>query len=508
MKQYLMAHDLGTSGNKATLFTTDGELVGSEVISYDAHYFNDGWVEQNPEDWWNAVCVSGKNLIRKTNIDSKDILAVSFSGQMMGCLCVDKEGNPLRPSIIWADQRAVKETQKLENKISQWDFYQLIGHRNTPSYGIQKLMWVKEHEPEVYKNTYKVLNAKDYIVLKLTGKFFTDPSDANSCGCYELESGKWSERIIEYAEVDFDKFPEIKPSTYIAGTIKKEASVVCGLSEDTKVVIGAGDGVVANIGCGSIAPGKTYSCMGTSAWITSTSEKPVYDKKMRVVTWPHVIPGLYAPNGTMQYAGGSYSWLKNTLCDVEGLGILTDAVEPYVYLNKKASESSVGANGLIFLPHLLGERAPRWNPNVKGAWIGMTPETNRSDIIRSVLEGVSMNLEICLQILRKEIKIEKIMIVGGGARSDVWRQIMADIYDVDITVPMLLEESNSMGAAVIAGVGCGIYKDFDIINKFIQIKEETKPNPVAVKAYKKIKEIFEMSYCALEKVFESMKGIV
>ncbi|MBA4698308.1 MAG: xylulokinase [Ruminococcus sp.] len=504
MAKYILAHDLGTSGNKATLFSEDGRLIKSEVFSYDTHYFNDTWVEQNADDWWDAVCKTSNSLITSTGVDPGEIGAISFSGQMMGCLCVDRNGKPLRPSIIWADQRAQAQVAQIEAHMSQQEFYHIAGHRNTASYGVQKLMWIRDNEPDIYEQTYKVLNAKDYIVLKLTGKFYTEPSDANSMTCFDLNTFQWSEKILKYAKIDPDKLPEIKPSTFIAGGVTAGAAAETGLMEGTPVVMGGGDGVVANIGCGSIAPGKTYCCMGTSAWITTTAEKPIFDEQMRTVTWAHVIPGLYAPNGTMQYAGGSYNWLKNTICTMEAYKAEKEDTSPYLYMNELIAESTVGANGTIFLPYLLGERAPRWNPDAKGAWIGMKPETTRGDILRSVLEGVTMNLSICLDILRTQIEIDEITVVGGGAKGAVWRQIMADVYNAKIQVPSLLEEGSSMGAAVIGGVGAGIFKDFTAIDRFINIESVHTPEPEAVKAYAPVKETFEECYFALENVFKKM----
>ena len=194
--KYILAHDLGTSGNKATLFSDEGKMITSEVFRYDCHYFNTNWAEQDPEDFWKAICVTSRNLIDKARIDPGDIAAVSFSGQMMGCLCVDKQGNPLRPSIIWADQRAQAQAAALGEQISLRDFYHIAGHRNSASYGLQKLMWVRDNEPEVYAKTYKALNAKDFIVLRLTGKFYTEPSDATSNACIDLNTLQWSEKIV------------------------------------------------------------------------------------------------------------------------------------------------------------------------------------------------------------------------------------------------------------------------------------------------------------------------
>ena len=279
MKEYLLAHDLGTSGDKATLFTTEGELVDSEIESYPVHYYNGNWAEQDAEDWWSAFCASTRKLLARTDIQPERIRAVSFSGQMMGCLCVDREGKPLRPSIIWADQRAQQEAEEIEKAISQWEYYQITGHRNTASYGIQKLMWVKKHEPEVYRNTYKMLNAKDFMVQKLTGVFCTDYSDANGCGFFDLKRLDWSEELLKLSGIDRSKLPDVKPSTFCAGKITEEAARQTGLTKETAVIIGAGDGVATNVGAGSVSSGKTFCCMGTSAWITTTSEQPLLDPR-------------------------------------------------------------------------------------------------------------------------------------------------------------------------------------------------------------------------------------
>lgn len=501
MSIYLLAHDLGTSGNKATLFSADGALIDSQVYSYDTHYFNNTWVEQNADDWWRAVCESTRSLIEKTGIDAGDIKAVSFSGQMMGCLCVDKNGTPLRPSIIWADQRAQKQAAQVEEKVSQWDYYRIVGHRNTASYGIHKLMWIRDNEPDIYEQTYKMLNAKDYIVFRLTGTFCTDYSDGNSCGFFDLTKLCWSEELLSYAGISEDKLPNLKPSTFVAGTVTGEAARLTGLMEGTPVVIGSGDGVATNVGAGSITPGRTFCCMGTSAWITTTSEKPIFDEQMRTVTWAHMVPGLYAPNGTMQYAGGSYNWIKNTICKMECYDARVNGKSPYDYMNEQIQESPMGANGILFLPYLLGERAPRWDPNAKGCFLGMKPENTRGDLLRSVLEGITMNLAVVLDVLRTQLPIDEIMVLGGGAKGAVWRQIMADIWNARITVPALLEEAGSMGAAVNGGVGAGIFKDFSAIERFIQIDSIHEPSPGAKEAYKPVRELFDECYFALKDVF-------
>lgn len=504
--KYVIAHDLGTSGNKATLFSEEGKLVGSTVYNYGCHYFNDNWAEQNPDDWWKSICDTTLALIAETGVDPHDIAAVSFSGQMMGCLCVNKNGTPLRPSIIWADQRAQAQQKAIDEHISLPDYYRIVGHRNAASYGMQKLMWVRDNEPDIYAQTYKTLNAKDYIVFKLTGKFFTEPSDASSNACVDLNTLTWSEKIVDISGIDPDKLPEIVPSTHVAGGVTREAAQATGLAVGTPVVMGGGDGVCANVGAGSVRPGKTFSYVGSSSWIATTSEKPVFDEQMRTVTWAHIVPGLYAPNGTMQAAGGSYAWLRNQVCLSEAEQAKKQGMSAYDLINREIEQSPVGSNGVIFLPYLLGERAPRWNPDAKAAFIGLKMENERKDMLRSVLEGVTMNLGIILEILRAQIDIDEILVIGGGAKGAVWRQIMADVYNARIKAPVLLEEATSMGAAVTGGVGVGLFKDFDAIDRFIEINCVHEPNPEAVKAYGPVKGMFELCYQSLLPVYAKMAG--
>lgn len=443
---------------------------------------------------------------KNSNIDPKQIEVVSFSGQMMGCLVVDENGAPLRPSIIWADQRAVKQSAELAESISQTEFYHIVGHRNTPSYGIQKLMWIRDNEPEIYEKTYKVLNAKDYIVYKLTGEFVTDYSDGNGMGCFDLETLTWSNRIVEASKIDIAKLPDLKPSTYQAGVVTPNAAKATGLAEGTKVVIGAGDGVTANIGAGSVKEGKTYCSLGTSAWVTTTSKKPIFDADMRIVTWAHAIPGYYAPNGTMQYAGGSYNWMKEALCQAELQQAKQEGDSPYERINNKIEKAAAGSNGVLFLPYLLGERAPRWDTVSKGSFVGIKSDTTHEEMLRSVVEGVTYNLGIIYDILKEHIEIDDLMVIGGGAKSEIWRQIIADVFQLPVHIPDYLDEAGSMGAAIIGGVGAGLYDSFDVIENFLHIQNSQQPNPQNAEIYQLAKKQFDDFYFALQKVYEKHKN--
>jgi len=499
MEKYILAHDLGTSGNKATLFSLDGKLIKSTVYSYHLITGENNIAEQRADDWWKAVCQTTKELLE--GVKNTDVVAVSFSGQMMGCLCVNDKGEPLYNALIWADMRSTGQESLIRDNIDEIDFYKTTGHRISSSYSLTKLMWIKENEPEVYKNTYKMLNAKDYIIYKLTGRFVTEQSDASSTCFMDLNTLKWSDKIIDIAGIDKKKLPDIISSVDVAGTVTKEAAVLCGLMEGTPVVCGGGDGCCAAVGTGIVKEGIANCCLGTSSWISMATQKPIYDETMATFNFAHIVPGYIMPCGTMQTGGGALSWAVNCLFD----GFDKSKDEIYALVNKEVSLSPNGAKKLLFLPYLIGERSPRWNDKAKGTFLGLTLNHNRGDIFRSVMEGVGYNLDIILNVFRKsDSDIDNLILIGGGARNKIWQQILADIFGVGVLVPDYLEEATSMGAAITAGVGIGAFESFDVVEKFIKIKEENKPNLSKSEKYVEIKKLFNEAYYSLNAVFEKM----
>ena len=503
--KYLIAHDLGTSGDKATLFTTDGELVRSVTEVYDTHFFNDTWAEQNPADWWKAFCEANKKLL--SGIDKSQVAALSFSGQMMGCVAVDKSGNILRPAIIWADQRAQEQEKSIRNEIEEKDFYHTTGHKISASYSVEKLMWIRDNEPDVYKQTYKMLQPKDYLIFRLTGKFCTEYTDASGTNCLDLDKLIWSDRIINITGIDDQKLPELHESTYVAGEIITAMEEETGLKAGTPVVMGGGDGVCAAVGAGSVREGDTFNYLGSSSWVALTSAKPIYDDKLRTYNWAHMVPGMYSPNGTMQAAGNSYQFIKKTICkdleeEAKKLGI-----SPYELMNREIAASPACANGLIYLPYILGERSPRWNSKARGAFVGLKMEHTRGDMLRATVEGILMNLCIILDVFRQEISIDSLNVIGGLAKGDQIRQTLADIYGVKAKRLNWLDEATSMGAAVCAGVGVGEFGDFTAIDKFVQIDDVTEPNKDNYKKYEYLKKCFDNCYYNLLSTYEELAEI-
>lgn len=491
MKQYLIAHDLGTSGDKATLFTTEGEMIRSAVVSYDVDFFGDNRAEQNPQDWWNAFCQATGEILE--GIDPNQVLAISFSAQMQGCLPVDEQGIPLRKSIIWADQRAVKEAAILEEKLGADHIYEVTGHRVSPSYTIEKLMWLKKHEPDIYQKTYKVLQAKDYIIFRLTGKFVTDYSDGSGTQAMDLKKMEWSREILAAAEIDVDKFPELHNATDIAGKVTAHASSACGLGEHTLVICGGGDGPCSAVGAGCVKDGELFTTFGTSAWIGGTSTDPFADEEKVLFCFAHVIPGKYMPCGTMQAAGSAYSYVRRVICDGED----------YHLLDERMKRSPAGAKGLIFLPYLLGERSPRWNSDTSGAYLGIHPEHTKDDYVRAAMEGIAMNLELILKAYRRKMSVVSMILTGGGAKSQVNAGILADVMQVDFQVPDHVEEATSIGAAMIAGVGAGVFGSFDEVGKFLHFRQRYQADREKENVYGFVKQRFELAYQGLLPFFKA-----
>jgi xylulokinase len=500
MQKLILAHDLGTTGNKATLFSEEGKLIASSFAAYSTHYAPGGVAEQDAPDWWEAVCLSTRQLLEKHPTQSVD--AIAFSGQMMGCLCVDREGRPLRRNILYCDQRSIAEEKAFVEKGGADEIYRITGHRASASYGATKLMWIRDHEPEIYRQTHKMLNAKDYLNFRLTGRLVTEPTDASSTNLFDLCAGQWSGPLLVAAGLDPEKLPELVKSTAVVGELTRQAAEALGLRPGIPVVAGAGDGICAGVGAGSVAEGRTYNYLGSSSWVATSSKEPVYDPEKRTFTWAHAVPGLFHPTGTMQTAAGSYAWLRREICHSEAERAAKSGGSPYAEMDKTAAGSPPGAHGLIYLPYLLGERSPRWNPLARGGFIGLTMSHTRSDLVRSVLEGVAMNLAIIVDIFRERgANLDEIVLIGGGARGGVWRQIMADVCQANILQPNYLEEATSIGAANIAGVGAGIFKDFSVVDRFFSIVDRTVPNPATRAAYQTNQVIFDKLYQALAPLF-------
>jgi len=504
MSKYILAHDLGTTANKATLFSVDGELGASALYEYPVSNPHNGWMEQDPEDFWKAVCFSTRELLEKAKVSAFSIIGVCFSGQMMGCLLVDREGKPLRPAIIWADTRAGKQAEEMEKKLGMEYVYRTTGHRISASYSAAKLLWVKDNEGDLYKRVHRMIQAKDYIIFKLTGNYITDYSDASGTNLFNLDGKDWDENILKELRINRSILSDPHPSSDKAGSITAQAARETGLLEGTTVITGGGDGSCACVGSGVVSEGSVYCVLGSSSWISLASKVPLYDPEMRTFTWVHLDPALYTPCGTMQAAGYSYNWYKNTLCQDEIKMANSMGKSAYNLLDDGVLKSPPGAGGLFFLPYLLGERSPRWDHDARGALIGLSVSSGKGDISRAILEGVAFNLKIILDILEKGGGIEEIILIGGGAKGEVWMQILSDIWQKPLAVPVFREEATSIGAAICGGIGVGAFRDYGVIKAFNRIKKIIKPNPALAEQYGVLFKIFDKSYGNLKDIHKEL----
>lgn len=502
MKNYVLAHDLGTTGNKATLYDQNGQLIGSAFHGYGTQFPHTGWAEQDPNDWWDAVCITTKHLLKQTNVMGDAIACVTFSGQMQGCVPLDEQAMPLRSAIIWMDQRAKEQAAYMSERVGAADVYQITGHRLSAAYSLHKILWIRDHQPEVFANTHKFMHAKDTMVARLTGKFVTEPSDASGMNCYDLVGGGWSSQIIDAAEFDVSKLPDVVRAVDVAGEVLPKVAAEVGLPAGTPVVVGGGDGACASVGAGSVEENIAYSYVGSSAWIATASAQPIFDPQYRTFTFGHVVPGLFIPMGTMQTAGAAYQWMRDQLSPLEKQSAEALGVSPYALMNAVAEGAPAGANGLVFLPYLAGERAPRWNPDARAAFLGLTIRHNRADMLRAVLEGVALNLRVILDAFRTQgTDIEAIRAIGGGISGRLWSSIMADVYGVPLQRLRVLEEATSMGAAVIGGVGVGLYPGFEMAKQMNAIADTILPDAANAPAYNGAYAVFEAAYAALEPVY-------
>lgn len=485
----LIAHDLGTTGNKASLHTGSGELLAAVTVRYPVHFAEGGIAEQDPEDWWNAVVGATHSLLERTGTDPSGIAGVVVSGQMNGAVLLDGDCRPVRPAIIWADTRSAAQVDRLLQRFTQREALEILGHQLSPSYSLPKVMWVRDHEPEVWARVRHLALAKDFVVHRLTGRLHTDPSDASSTNAFDIRAGDWSESVIEASGLPRSIFPEVVDSTQVVGTLTSDAAAALGLPASTRVVMGGGDGPIAAVGSGVVGPqDPPYVCMGTSTWISFATTEPAAADP-RIFTFSHVVPGLYVPTATMQAGGGAVEWAS------EVLGA------PVPELVARAEDVRAADEGLFFLPYLLGERSPWFNPDAAGSFAGLSRHHTGAHLMRAVLEGVALNLLLCLDAFGESgFETATIDAIGGGAASDLWLQIMADAWGVTVRRRSVVEEANSLGAAVVGAVGLGL-ADFSAARTLSHVTASFEPDAARTALYREAAGIFSDAYHRLEPWF-------
>lgn len=493
--RYLLGLDIGTSGTKTALFDEEGNTIRTATYGYDLFQPQVGWAEQNPEDWWQAVVNGIKEVIEKSNVKVSDIKGIGLSGQMHGLVLLDKDCKVIRNSIIWCDQRTEKECDYMTEVIGKEKLIKITGNPALTGFTLSKLLWVRNNEPDNYKKIYKILLPKDYIRFKLTNVFATEVSDASGMQMLNISTRNWSEEILNELKIDKSILADVYESVVVSGHVTKEAAKLTKLAVNTPVVGGAGDQAAGAIGNGIVSEGIISTVIGTSGVVFAATDTPRFDEKGRVHTLCHAVPNKWHVMGVTQGAGLSLNWFKRTFCTKEVEDSKKAGVNIYDLLTEEASKSKPGANGIVYLPYLMGERTPHIDPNVKGAFLGVSLINNHDDFVRSILEGVSFSLKNCLDLIEgMKVNIDEIRVSGGGAESTIWRQILADVFQYPLTT-VKASEGPALGVAILAGVGAGIYDSVeDACNKIIKGNSKVIPNLELKEVYEKVYQKYNSAY--------------
>ncbi|WP_029688174.1 xylulokinase [Thermoanaerobacter sp. A7A] len=493
---YFLGIDLGTSAVKIILVEEKGNVIGSTSKEYPVYYPQPGWSEQNPEDWWNATKDGIRELIIKTGVKNDDIKGIGLSGQMHGLVLLDENNNVLLPAILWNDQRTQEECDYITQKLGKERLTKYTGNKALTGFTAPKILWVRKHRPDVYKKIHRILLPKDYIRFKLTGEYATDVSDASGTLLFDVENRKWSKEMLDALEIPYNWMPKCYESTEVTGYVTKEAADLTGLKEGTIVVGGGGDQASGAVGTGTVKSGIVSVALGTSGVVFASQDKYVVDEENRLHSFCHA-NGKWHVMGVMLSAAACLKWWIDNIINFNGSSIT------YEKLLEEAEKVTPGSGGLIFLPYLMGERTPHSDPYARGSFIGLNMTHKREHMTRAILEGVAFGLRDSLEIIKElNIPINEVRVSGGGAKSVLWRQILADIFGVRVDM-VNATEGPAFGAAIMAAVGYGIFKDVEeACSTLIKVTDSVYPIGENVSKYDEIYAIYKDLYYLLKNTFK------
>jgi xylulokinase len=500
----LLGIDIGTSGCKALLLGRAGTVLATHTATYDVSTPRPGWSEQDPESWIQGARTAIAGVVAKR--PGAEIVAIGLSGQMHGLTPLDENHQVLRPAILWNDQRNAAECAEITEAVGGLSaLLAATNNRMLPGYTGGKIVWMRKHEPELFKRLRHVLNPKDYLRLRLTGELATEVSDASGTGLFDVRRRAWSVRVMEAAGIDPALLPACHESQVVSGRISASAAKLFGLAEGLPVVGGGGDSVIQTIGSGVIDPGDLQTTVGTAGILACALDAPHDNPDGRLQVFCNVAADRWHCMGVSLNAGGALSWLRGL---AQGFGDLTEAGWhdiAFDRLMERAADSSAGARGLVFLPYINGERCPYPDPEARGAFLGLTTRHNESDMIRSVLEGVVFALRDMYALMADAgISATRIRASGGGAASPFWRQIQADVFGCDVVTTEGAAEGGAFGAAIVAGIGTGIWPDATTAASHCQTVSRQSPSAREQETYAKMFEIYRTLYPTLQDTFRKL----
>lgn len=500
MKPYLLGIDIGTSACKVAVFDRRGQVKASASADYSVYYPQEGWAEQNPEEWWKAVCLSVREALKKGEINPEEIAGIGIDGQSWSAIAVDKDGEVLTNTPIWMDTRAADICDELNEKVGADNIFELSGNSLQPAYTTAKIIWYQRNMPELYERTDKILQSNSYIVYKLTGEMSQDLSQGYGLHCFDMHTGTWDEGMGEKLGIPASMLPKLYPCHEIVGKVTEKAAKECGLAGGIPVAAGGLDAACGTLGAGVIRPGECQEQGGQAGGMSICMD--TYKADERLILGFHVVPGRWLLQGGTTGGGGVMRWLQREFADYEREEGKRSGKSPLELFNEAAGKVPAGCDGMVFLPYMAGERSPIWNPNAKGVYYGLDFSKTKGHFIRSAMEGVAFSLRHNLETAKEagaDVQVLKAM--GGSANSLLWTQIKSDVTGKPVTVPSS-DTATTLGAAILAGVGVGMYRDFEeAVNLTVQDKRFHEPE-------EKHREVYERAYQKYLKIYENLKELM
>lgn len=495
-KQYLLGIDIGTSACKVALFGKDGKVEAAVSEGYPVYYPHPGWAEQNPDEWWEAVCKAIWTVISSSGVSPDDIAGIGIDGQSWSAIALDKEGKVLTNTPIWMDTRAQDICERLNKEIGEDKIFEVAGNSLQPSYTTAKIIWYKENLPEVYEKIDKILQSNSFIAFKLTGAITQDMSQGYGLHCFDMKKGCWDEEMCRRLGIPMEFLPEICECDHIVGTVTAKAAAECGLAEGTPVVAGGLDAACGTLGAGVIHPGETQEQGGQAGGMSICIDE--YKADPRLILGYHVIPGKWLLQGGTTGGGGVMRWFEREFADYERMMKEQTGASSLNQLNEIAEKINPGSDGVVFLPYMSGERSPIWNPYAKGVFYGLDFAKTKGHMVRACMEGVALSLRHNLEVAEAAgANAEVLRAMGGSANSLLWTQIKSDITGKPIVVPAS-DTATTLGAALLAGVGVGLYKDYDeAVSITVTETRRHEPNPENKEVYDKTYETYLELYKSL-----------
>lgn len=505
---YIIGVDCGTSGTKTVLFDEGGAVIASKTIEYPMYQPKNGYAEQNPADWANAMTETIIAVMSQSGVKKEDVKGIGISGQMHGLVMLDKNDNVLRNSIIWCDQRTAAEVDEMNRIVGHEKLVEITANPALTGWTAAKILWVKNNEPEIYEKVAHILLPKDYLRFVLTHEYATEVSDASGMQLLDVPNRCWSDELLSAFEIDKNWLGKVYESCEVTGVLSREMADTLGLCEGTIVVGGAGDNAAAAVGTGVVEDGKAFTTIGTSGVVFAHTSNISIDKLGRVHTCCAAVPGSWHVMGVTQGAGLSLKWFRDNFCMSEKETANLMGVDEYYLMDKQAEQVPVGANRLLYLPYLMGERTPHLDPDARGVFFGLSAIHTRRDMLRAVMEGVTYSLRDCVEVFREmNVNVSDMTACGGGGSSPLWRSMLADLYNCSVKTTAS-KEGPALGAAILVSVGAGLYDSVpDACAEIVRADKVQAPTVENVSEYEKYYQLYRDIYPALKENFKVLANI-